>query len=289
MIPLPVGVTLLAAGATGWAATRARAADRAFLVRGRLDAEPARAGGPPVWFVEMARLSEVPVDAARAWPICWRAALLVGGWLALRAPQAALGLVGVVAVAAPLYQRAAVRRAAAAFHPALLVAIDRLIAAVGSGASLPTAIHEAGSLSSPVGRDLALVSRRHRQGQGLQVALDRWAAERPGTGARLVADALALAGSTGGSQRRALEGVRATLRDRQALGREVRALGSQARASTAVLVATPIAFSGAVALADSRVAAFLTHSPYGWACTVAGLALDVTGALWMRRLTRSVL
>lgn len=114
--------------------------------------------------------------------------------------------------------------------------------------------------------------------------MDRWAVERPGTGVGLVADALALAGHSGGSQADALLGVAGTLRERQALGREVRALGSQARASAAVLVVTPIGFAAVVALVDPRIRHVLLATPLGWACLATGLLLDAMGAAWMRRL-----
>lgn len=205
------------------------------------------------------------------------------------APLLAVAVTAAIALAMVLHRRSASTREVAGFDPALLVAIDRMVAAMASGSSLPTAIHEVGALTSVVGRDLSLVSRRHRQGQALQVALDRWATDRPSTAAPLVADALALAGATGGSQRQALEGVRATVQERQTLRREVKAMGSQARASMAVLVTTPIAFSAFVAFADDRVATFLVHTPLGWACTVGGFGLNVVGALWMRRITRGVM
>ena len=284
-----VAVVAVAAGTTGWAATRASAADRALAVRGRLEVGPPHAGGPPEWFVELVRLGELATEPARAWPVAWRVGVALGVGMALWMPLGAAVVAMVAAGAVAMRRRSAAGREVAGFDPALLVAIDRMVAAMASGSSLATSVHEVGALPSVVGRDLALASRRHRQGQSLQAALDQWARHRPSTAAALVADALALAGATGGSQRQALEGVRATVQERQTLRREVRALGSQARASMVVLVTTPIAFSAFVAFVDPRVATFFLRTPPGWACAVGGLGLNAVGAMWMRRITRGVL
>lgn len=225
---------------------------------------------------------------ARAWPVAVRGAGGLGVGLAVAAPSTALALavggLGLLLVQAALERQ----RATAAFEAELLAAIDRVVVSLASGSSLVRAIEEAADRGTLVGAELAALARRHEQGQPLQEALDEWAGSRPGSGAGLLAGALALASTTGGSRRQALDGVAATLRDRQALGREVRALGAQARASAAVLVATPLAFSVAVSLLDGRIGSFLLGSPLGWACVTGGLALDLAGGWWMHRLIRSV-
>jgi tight adherence protein B len=73
-----------------------------------------------------------------------------------------------------------------------------------------------------------------------------------------------------------------TVRARAAVEREVRALASSARASSGVLVATPLAFAVAVAILDGRVRAFL-GTPAGLACLLGGAVLDLLGGWWMRR------
>jgi tight adherence protein B len=118
--------------------------------------------------------------------------------------------------------------------------------------------------------------------------LDEWAARRPDTGVGLLADALALAGATGGSQVGALRSVGDTLREREALHREVGAMAAQAQLSASVLVVAPVAFAIVVSLLDRRIAAFLLASPLGWACLAVGAALDGAGAWWMRRLVGAV-
>ena len=81
--------------------------------------------------------------------------------------------------------------------------------------------------------------------------------------------------------------MQATLRERDALAREVRALASQARTSAVVLVAAPLMFALVVGVVDDQVGRFLV-SPAGLVCVVVGLGLDAAGAVWMDRLTRDV-
>jgi tight adherence protein C len=100
----------------------------------------------------------------------------------------------------------------------------------------------------------------------------------------LAAAALALGSEIGGAAARSLDGVADTLRDRNGLQHEVRALSSQARASAVVIGLAPFVFSIVVALTDPGSIAFLLGSPVGLACLTCGLAADALGAWWMRRI-----
>lgn len=269
------------------AAHRARASGRSGGVQRRLRGERP-AAGVPTWFTTLLQRAEVHVVPERLWlPARWTAALVSLGALAVAPILAVVGVVGgsVALALQPMLRR---RRAASAFQSDLPAAIDSLVALVASGSSLAQALGGAAARGGEVGADLALVVARRRHGQSLQQSLDQWSRDRPGTGVSLVADALALAGTSGGSQTRALEGVGATLRERQALAREVRALGSQARTSAVVLVATPVVFAAFVAMADARIRHVLFATPLGWMCIVAGAVLDAVGAWWMARLVSGV-
>jgi tight adherence protein B len=117
-------------------------------------------------------------------------------------------------------------------------------------------------------------------------ALDDWVRARPTQGVRLTVGALAVAVTSGGSPARGLDGVAATLRARNEVEREVRALATQARTSAAVMAAAPVGFAVVGVLGDSGAAAFLFGSAGGWACLLAGLLLDALGAWWMARIAR---
>jgi tight adherence protein B len=144
---------------------------------------------------------------------------------------------------------------------------------------------EAATHTSPrLAPGIAAAVTSAERGVPLVDVIDAWAATVPGEGVGLAAAALALSAELGGAAARSLDGVAATLRDRNGLRREVRALSSQARASAVVIGAAPLAFAVVAGSLDPRTFEFLLHSPAGIACLVFGVVLDGLGALWMHRL-----
>lgn len=244
--------------------------------------------GAPRWFGAAVVALELPVTAEVAWPWAVRALGGASVVLAVWAP-AVLVVIGALTCAAGPARRARARRASDRdLDRALPVLIDDVVAAMASGSSLSQGLAAASGRGGVLGEELDHALHRSSQGLELQVVLDGWAERRPASGIRLLADSLALAGATGGSQVAALRSVGDTLREREAQQREVGAMAAQAQLSATVLVITPAAFAVLVALLDHRIAAFLLTSPLGWACLAGGAALDGAGAWWMRRLVGAV-
>jgi len=206
-------------------------------------------------------------------------ALLVGG-LTLEAVSA-VAFVLAAWVALDVMQGGAAREVDRAL-PELLEATAR---SLRSGASLRVALGEAASHTSPrLASGVAAAVTAAERGVPLVEVIDDWTATVPGEGVRLAAAALALSAELGGAAARSLDGVAATLRDRNGLRREVRALSSQARASAIVIGVAPIAFAVVAGSLDRRTIDFLLHTPAGIACLVFGVVLDGLGALWMHKL-----
>ena len=65
---------------------------------------------------------------------------------------------------------------------------------------------------------------------------------------------------------------------------EVHALATQARASAGVLGIAPVVFTALVSAIEPGTVRFLTTTPVGLLCLVAGLVLEAAGALWMGRI-----
>jgi len=292
MTPVLAGLAVLFAAGALRGAVAARPQGRA-LTRVRLlvavgQQAPGRRCAVPAPRSLEGRLAAAGIDVpvATVWH-GWLAggALLVIAGLAAGGPAAAaLGAVlaagGPWAVLATLHERA--DRLLEAALPEALEAVAR---SLRGGASVPTAVSEAGErLSGPLGGDLRAVAAAVAAGGRLEAALDGWAAARPLAGVRLAVAALAVGAGTGGAPARAVDGVAATLRARLAVAGEVRALSSQARASAAVIALAPVAFMVLAAASDTRTALFLFRSPAGLACLAAGVLLDGAGALWMHRL-----
>lgn len=242
----------------------------------------------PAWFAGLLRRAEIAQEPDEVWPTSRNVLVVSAVAMAVVVPALALLAVVVAAVAsagAPMVLR---HRRAAMGDDELIAVAEVLATQLAVGASLAQAVQRAGQGHGLVAQELQAVVSAHRQGAPLGAALDHWAAGHDRRGARLLSDAVALAGSSGGSQALAVRGVVATLVERRSLDREVAALGSQARASAAVLVVTPVIFATLAAAADPNVRDFLVGTSLGWACLAAGAILDVAGAWWMQRMTRWV-
>ena len=276
--------------ATFWAAVTARDLWRAAPARARAAtlARPRPTGGGPSWMAE--RLTDAGVrGGASGWTRGWIVLAGTGvvlGWLGGGPATAFLGL-GAAGAGPWLLLGARRGRSSAAIEASLPPVLEATARGLRAGASLPVALAAASSGAAPlVGSDLALVAEG-AAGPGLVAELDRWAATRPLPGVRLAAAALALSAEIGGGGARALDGVALTLRQRQAVAGEVRALATQARLSALVLTIAPVAFAALAAAGDPRTATMLLRAPVGQVCLAAGLGLDAVGALWMARITRA--
>ena len=177
--------------------------------------------------------------------------------------------------------------AASRVDAALPETLESMARSLRSGTSLRLAIAEAGaSAPEPLADGLDEIARSVARGRPLNAAIDRWRDATPGDGVPLTAAALGLSAELGGAAARSLDGVAGTLRDRNAVRREVRALSAQARASAVVIGSAPVAFLLVVAAADPGAIGFLVGSPIGLVCLASGLGLDALGAWWMRGIVR---
>jgi tight adherence protein B len=231
-----------------------------------------------------ADLAVDPDDGWTAWLAGTLWAVVAGGVLG------GLVLAGVAAVSAVVVPLVvlAVRsgRADERLEAELPPLLDDVARALRSGGSLHQALTEAASGPGDARAQLAGALQAISGGQSFNAALDRWLAARPVPGVRLTVAALGLASETGGGAARAIDGVAATLRDREAVARELRALTSQARLSASVISIAPVAFAVMAVGVDGSTATFLFRTPIGGVCLLVGLALDAAGMVWMARLTR---
>lgn len=165
--------------------------------------------------------------------------------------------------------------------------LDRIVRRLRSGSSLTAAIIGAGTGvgTRPSDDVLGGLVDELVVGRPLVPSVARWGAgARRQPNRRLAAVALELTAESGGASATVLDGVTETLRDRVALEREVVALSSQSRASAVLLVVAPVVFTMLVGAVEPRLWSTLWGSAVGRVCVVAGLGLDVLGAVWMARL-----
>ena len=180
------------------------------------------------------------------------------------------------------------RRTAASRRDAQLPeGLERVASALRAGLSLPGALAAAGSATPlPLGAELTAIASAARRGQPLAAAVDDWAGAHASAPVRMASAALAMGAEAGGAVARAVDGVAASLRERRSVAAEAGSLATQARASAALIAVAPLAFSLLVGVADPSAAAMLVRTPVGLACLGGGLALELAGGLWMRRIVR---
>ena len=198
-------------------------------------------------------------------------------------------VVGTESSVAPVLAALAARVRRARADVGLPEAVDAIAAAVASGRSVADGLALAAASAPPgLSSELEGVVLGIQRGLPATVAVERWATTSGVDGARLVGAAVGLAGDAGGDVERALAGVASTLRERRALGREIRALSAQARISATTIAVAPLGFGAVAVAADGDTAAFLLGTPGGIACLAVGLVLDLAGFRWMRRLAARV-
>lgn len=290
-----VAVALLLHGAdavrAGAGARRAGAAPSPAAIRSRSGRPAAeRSDRAPRLVTDLVHDLAVPVDPGTVWwgGVAAVAVLVVAG-LGVGGPG--LGLVagaGAVLVPAVVVGLGRGRRGRLVDRQ-LPAALDRMGRALRAGTSLRAAFGAvATGTPAPLADELVRVDAELAAGGPLVGVLAGWGARCPTPGVRLLVAAATLGHEAGGAQARAIDGVAATLRERQAVQREGRALASQARASAAVVVLAPVGFAVFSAASDPEVLAFLLGTGPGLVCLVLALGLDVAAGIWMARITGSI-
>ena len=165
--------------------------------------------------------------------------------------------------------------------------VDMIARSLRSGLSLSHALVEtAVAAPPPAGEELSRVVNDVRSGHSLTAAIFSWVERSGSFEVRAVGAAIAVAASNETGATRALDGVSQSLRDRQALDAEIRALTSQSSASTRALVGLPAAFLAFDALAGRHALRYLFGQPFGRLCFAVAVCLEALGWWWMRSIVK---
>jgi tight adherence protein B len=165
-----------------------------------------------------------------------------------------------------------------------------LARSVHSGSTLVAACQDAAVTSAaPASTAMSEVVAAVGRGIPLSSALRSWADAEQQPGVDLLVTACRVGHDDGGDLAAALDAVAVSLLDRIEVADEARALASQARSSAMVLVALPPFGAACFCLLDPTVAATLVGTPLGWCCLAVGSFLDGLGAWVMRAQVRAAL
>ena len=179
------------------------------------------------------------------------------------------------------------RRSARGRESTVLQFVAAVVAELDAGAPASGAVQAAAATlqHDPV---LAVLARHVSLGGDVVDALNQ-AAEAPRAGAlRRVAACLHVTSRSGAGLATALRRVSEGIRDELALSREVAGQLAAPRATAKLLAGLPLMvwLMGYGLGADPLAVLFTT--PYGWACLVVGVGLEVLGVLWVERQARAV-
>lgn len=184
-----------------------------------------------------------------------------------------------------LVRRRAIARQQAIRDEQLADAVGSVSAALRAGLSVPQAFgYIAGEMQPPLKDSLVEVTRDIDLGLSMGSAVGRWARSVGTDDARLFAGVLRLHRRSGGDLPLVLDQVAATLRERRAAAREVRALTAQGRLSGAILGFLPIGFFAFLWLTSRSDIEGAFRSPAGLVAIGVGLIMEVFAFLWIRHL-----
>jgi tight adherence protein B len=167
-------------------------------------------------------------------------------------------------------------------------AVRSIARGMRAGQSVDASLHEAGrSLPDPAGREFLRVREEIALGVPFEDAVRSLAdRHRAVPELRFLAGALALQRRTGGSLGDLLDPLAATLAERAALRREVRALTAEGRATAWVIGALPVAFLAITGFVRPEYASLLFEHPTGRVLLIGAAALELAGFAAMRRIAR---
>jgi len=101
-----------------------------------------------------------------------------------------------------------------------------------------------------------------------------------------VAQAIAIHREVGGNLAEVLDAVSHTIRERNAIRRQVKALSAEGKLSAIVLMALPFGVTGFISLTNPAYLARFTESFMGYALLATAGVMLLIGGLWLKKTVR---
>jgi tight adherence protein B len=232
--------------------------------------------------------------AVRAREVLGRRVRVAGALAGALAGTATFGMRGGLVLAAtgawlaPHIGTARRRRRGRRLDEGAATAARAIADAVASGASLRASVAVAAHrLTGPMAEELGRTAWELEMGARTDAALDRLRSRSNSRAVGLIVAAMLVQRRCGGDLARVLRDVAVALeQDRQVI-EEADAATAQARFTAIVVVALPACGVGLGALASPGLPGRMAGSPLGAGLLIASLALQLSGVLLIRRLSRS--
>jgi tight adherence protein B len=202
----------------------------------------------------------------------------------LGGPLLGLLLMAAGPFAAKVFLKVRASRRQAAFADQLDDSLQLMAGSLRAGHSLLRAVDSVASeADAPTSEEFARIINETRVGRDLNDALDE-VAERMGSEDFVwVAQAIAIHREVGGNLAEVLDAVSNTIRERNAIRRQVKALAAEGKLSAIVLMALPFGVSGFITLTNPSYLAKFTQSALGYALLTAAVVMLLVGALWLKK------
>ena len=223
-------------------------------------------------------LQEVVLLVLVAALVAGAAGLLLSGPLA----GLALALVEPIGARAGLNLMAARRRNA--FADQLDDSLQLIASSLRAGHSLLQSLAAVSrEAEEPTRDEFSRILNETRVGRELSVALDETAARMGSADFVWVTEAIAINREVGGNLAEVLDGVGATIRERNQIRRQVKALAAEGKLSAYVLMALPFGVTGFLAFANPAYISKFTSGWVGYGLIALMVVMLIIGGLWLRK------
>jgi tight adherence protein B len=265
----PEASALAGAGAAAGAAVEKVLVKRGLLLRGGEALDRAGMTTPLPRFVLNVGLWTVVAGVVST--------LLVDTWLGLV-------MLVVVPFGARLLVKFRVGRRQAAFADQLDDSLQLMASSLRAGHSLLRAVDAVSQdAASPTAEEFARIVNETRVGRDLGDSLDEVAERMGSEDFTWVAQAIAIHREVGGNLAEVLDAVGKTIRERNAIRRQVKALSAEGKLSAIVLGALPFGIVAFLSMTNASYLAKFTQSFMGYGMLAAAAVLMVVGMLWLKK------
>ncbi|MGY1730589.1 type II secretion system F family protein [Geodermatophilus sp. SYSU D01045] len=205
------------------------------------------------------------------------------GWL-LGGVLAGLLLAALVPLGARVLVRLRTGRRRARFADQLDDALQLMASSLRAGHSLLRAVDAvADQAPAPIAEEFARIVNETRVGRDLGAALDEVAVRVDSDDFRWTAQAIAIHREVGGNLAEVLDTVGHTIRERNAIRRQVQALSAEGRLSAWVLMALPVGIVAFLTVTNPAYLSAFTGSLAGWVMIAVSAVLLLVGGLWLKK------
>jgi tight adherence protein B len=265
----PPASALAGASAAAGAAVERVLARRGLVARGTAALERAGVAMP---------LPDVVLLVGLATVVLGGMGLLLGGVL----------LAAMSAVPAPLGTKVLLGlkrgRRQAAFADQLDDSLQLMASSLRAGHSLLRAVDAVSTeAAAPTSEEFARIVNETRVGRDLGDALDEVAERMDSDDFRWVAQAIGIHREVGGNLAEVLDTVGHTIRERNAIRRQVKALSAEGKLSAVVLMALPFGIVGFLSVTNPAYLAGFTEGLAGYLMIAAVVVLLTIGGLWLKK------